>query len=82
MLKGGLSRLSVGPNIYKIPAKDIGVYPTAGTSVGSFDESENWQLYWENVKVLGRKNGSEVITTMADLCTSPTEKTITLDKVT
>ena len=43
------------------------MYPTNGTSVGSFDESDNWQLYWENVKVLGRKNGSDVITTMADL---------------
>lgn len=81
MLKGGLSQLTIGPNIYKIPAKNINVYPTAGTSVGSFDESENWQLYWENVRVLGRKNGSDVITTMADLCTDPTTKTITLDKV-
>lgn len=81
MLKGGLSRLSIGPNIYKIPVKNIGVYPTNGTSVGSFDESENWQLYWENVKVLGRKNGSDVITTMADLSTNPTTKTITIDKV-
>lgn len=82
MLRGGLSRLSIGPNIYKIPANNINVYPTAGTSVGSFDESENWQLYWENVKVLGRKNGSDVITTMADLSTDPTGKTITIDKVT
>ena len=81
MLKGGLSRLSIGPNIYKIPAENINVYPTNGTSVGSFDESENWQLYWENVKVLGRKNGSDVITTMADLSTDPTGKTITIDKV-
>ena len=81
MLKGGLSTLSIGPNIYKIPAKNINVYPTAGTSVGSFDESENWQLYWENVRVLGRKNGSDVITTMADLSTDPTTKTITIDKV-
>lgn len=81
MLMGGLSRLSIGPVIYKIPAENIGVYPTAGTTVGSFDESDNWQLYWKNVKVLGRKNGSEVITTMADLSTSPTTKTITLDKI-
>lgn len=81
MLKGGLSRLSIGPNIYKIPAKNINVYPTTGTSVGSFDESENWQLYWENVRVLGRKNGSDVITTMADLSTDPTSKIITIDKV-
>lgn len=81
MLKGGLSRLSIGPNIYKIPAENIEVYPTAGTTVGSFDESDNWQLYWKNVKVLGRKNESEVITTMADLSTNPTTKTITIDKV-
>ena len=81
MLKGGLSRLTIGPNIYKIPAENIGVYPTNGTSVGSFDESDNWQLYWENVKVLGRKNGSDVITTMADLCTDPTTKTITINNV-
>ena len=81
MIKGGVSRLSIASNIYKIPAKNINVYPTAGTSVGSFDESDNWQLYWENVKVLGKKNGSEVITTMADLSTDPTGKTITIDKV-
>ena len=81
MLRGGLSRLSIGPNIYKIPAENIGVYPTAGTTVGSFDDSDNWQLYWKNVKVLGRKNGSDIITTMADLSTSPTTKTITIDKV-
>lgn len=81
MLKGGLSKLSIGPNIYNIPAKNINVYPTAGTSVGSFDESENWKLYWENVRVLGRKNGSDVITTMANLSTNPTGKTITIDKV-
>lgn len=82
MIKGGVSRLSIASNIYKIPAKNINVYPTAGTSVGSFDESDNWQLYWENVKVLGKKNGSEVITTMADLSTDPTGKIITIDKVT
>lgn len=81
MLKGGLSRLSIGPNIYKIPAENIGVHPAKNTSVGSFDESDNWQLYWENVKVLGKKNESEVITTMADLSTDPTSKTITLDRV-
>jgi hypothetical protein len=80
MLKGGLSRLSIGPNTYKIPAENIGIYPTNGTSVGSFDESNNWTNYWKNVKVLGRKNGSDVITTMADLSTSPTTKTITIDK--
>lgn len=82
MIKGGVSRLSIASNIYKIPAKNINVYPTAGTSVGSFDESDNWQLYWENVKVLGKKNGSEVITTMANLSTDPTGKIITIDKVT
>ena len=72
MLKGGLSRLSIGPNIYKIPAENIGVYPTAGTTIGSFDESNDWKSYWENVKVLGRKNGSDIITTIANLSTSPT----------
>ena len=80
MLKGGVSRLSIGPKIYKIPVENIGIYPTNGTTVGSFDEAENWQLYWKNVKVLGRKNGSDVITTMADLSTNPTTKTITIDK--
>lgn len=81
MLKGGLSRLSIGPNIYKIPAENIGVYPTTGTTVGSFDESNDWKSYWGNVKVLGRKNGSDVITTIANLSTNPTTKTVTLDKV-
>lgn len=81
MIKGGASVLSIASKIYKIPAKNIGVYATNGTSVGSFDESENWQAYWENVKVLGKKNGKEVITTMADLSTDPTGKTITIDKV-
>lgn len=81
MLRGGLSRLSIGPNIYKIPTENIGVYPTTGTTVGSFDESNDWKSYWENVKVLGKKNGSEVITTIANLSTSPTTKTVTLDKV-
>ena len=79
MIRGGLSRLSIGPNIYKIPAKNIGVYSTNGTTVGSFDEAENWQLYWENVKVLGRKDGKEIITNMADLSTDPTTKTITIN---
>lgn len=82
MLRGGLSVLTIGPNIYKIPAKNIGVYPTNGTSVGSFDESNSWRNYWKNVKVLGRKDDKEVITTMADLSTDPTKKTITIDKVT
>lgn len=79
MLKGGLSNLTIGPNIYKIPAENIGVYITNGTSVGSFDESKNWKDYWKNVKVLGRKKGSEVITNMAELSTNPTTKTITID---
>lgn len=82
MLRGGLGRLSIGPNIYKIPAKNVNIYPTNNTTVGSFDEAENWQSYWENVKVLGRKNGSDVITTMADLCTDPTSETITINKAT
>ena len=81
MLKGGMSILTIGPKIYQIPAENIGVYPTAGTSIGSFDESNDWPNYWKNVKVLGRKNGSDVATTMADLSTSPTTKTITIDKV-
>lgn len=55
MLRGGLSVLTIGPNIYKIPAENIGVYVTDGTSVGSFDESTSWGDYWKNVKVLGRK---------------------------
>ena len=82
MLNGGLSILTIGPNIYKIPAENIGVYITNGTSVGSFDESDNWGDYWKNVKVLGRKSGNEVITTMADLSTDPTTKTITIDNAT
>ena len=81
MLRGGLSVLSIGPNIYNIPAKNMRVYPTNNTDVGSFDESSNWVQYWKNVKVLGRKNGSEVLTTMADLSTNPTTKIITIDKI-
>lgn len=81
MIRGGLSRLSIGPNIYKIPAENIGLYPTNNTDVGSFDESSNWTNYWKNVKVLGRKNGSEVLTTMADLSSNPTTKIITIDKI-
>ena len=81
MLKGGLSRLSIGPNIYKIPANNINMYPTSNTSVASFDESSDWESYWGNVKVLGRKNGSEILTTMANLTSSPNLKTITIDKV-
>lgn len=81
MLKGGLNILSIGPKLYKIPAENINIYPTSGTSVGSFDESNDWENYWRNVKVLGRKNGGDIITTMADLSTNPTTKTITIDKV-
>ena len=55
MLKGGLSRLSIGPNTYSIPAENINVFPTNGTSIGSFDESNDWTNYWKNVKVLGKK---------------------------
>ena len=71
MLKGGTSILTIGPKIYQIPAEDIGVYPTNGTSIGSFDESNDWTNYckyrdWET------KNGSDIITTMADLSTNPT----------
>ena len=58
MLKGGLSILTIGPKIYQIPAENIGIYPTNGTSIGSFDESDDWANYWKNVKVLGKKNGS------------------------
>ena len=81
MLRGGLSALSIGPNIYNIPAKNMKLYPTDNTDVGSFDESNNWVNYWKNVKVLGRKNGSEVLTTMADLSSNPTTKIITIDKI-
>ena len=81
MIKGGLSTLSIGPNVYKIPAENIEMYPSNNTSIGSFDESNDWPNYWKNVKVLGKKNGSEVLTTMADLSTNATTKTITIDKV-
>lgn len=81
MLKGGLNILSVGPKIYKIPVENINMFPTNEMSVGSFDESKDWANYWKNVKVLGRKNGSNIITTMADLSSNPTKKIITIDKV-
>ena len=81
MLRGGVSVLSIGPNIYKIPAENIKMYPTSGTDVASFDESNDWPNYWKNVKVLGRKNGSDILTTMANLSSSTTTKTIRLDKV-
>lgn len=81
MLRGGVSVLSIGPKIYKIPAENINMFPTSGTDVGSFDESDDWPNYWKNVKVLGRKNGSDILTTMANLSSSITTKTIKLDKV-
>ena len=81
MIRGGLSRLSIGPNIYKIPAENMKLYPTNNTDVGSFDESSDWTNYWKNVKVLGRKDGSEVLTTMADLSSNPTTDIITIDKI-
>lgn len=81
MIRGGLSRISIGPNIYKIPTGNINVYPTNKTDVGSFDESSDWTNYWKNVKVLGKKNGNEVLTTMADLSSNPTTKIITTDKI-
>ena len=47
-----------------------------------------WVSLWVGLGVfiglcygIGRKNGSDVVTTMADLSTSPTTKTITIDKV-
>lgn len=80
MIKGGLSRLSVGPNIYKIPIANINVSVSNTTTVGSFDESNSWKNYWENVKVTGTKDGAEKITTMADLTENPESKTITLNK--
>lgn len=82
MLRGGLSRLSIGPNVYKIPTENMKLSPASNTTVGSFDESNNWTNYWKNVKVLGKKNGSEVLTTMADLSSKPTDKIIIIDKIT
>lgn len=80
MIRGGLSKISVGPNIYDIPVANINVIVSNGTSVGSFDESDNWKLYWENVKITGTKNGAEKIMTMADLTSDATSKTITANK--
>lgn len=80
MIRGGLSKISVGPNIYAIPVANINVIVSNGTSVGSFDESDNWKLYWENVKITGTKNGAEKIMTMADLTSDATSKTITANK--
>ena len=81
MLRGGLSALSIGPNIYKVPAENLKLFPTSNTEVGSFDESSNWTNYWKNVKVLGRKDGREILTTMADLSSNPTRDTIKIDKI-
>ena len=80
MIKGGLSKISVGPNIYDIPATNINVSVGNTTTVGSFDESDNWQSYWENVKVTGIKDGAEKITTMANLTETPKGNIITLNK--
>lgn len=80
MIKGGLSKISVGPNIYDVPATNINVIVGNTTSVGSFDESDNWKLYWENVKITGTKDGAEKIMTMADLTTDATSNTITTNK--
>lgn len=80
MIKGGLSKISVGPNIYDIPVANINVSISNTTSVGSFDESSNWKLYWENVKITGTKDGAEKIMTMADLTSDATTKTITTNK--
>ena len=80
MIKGGLSKISVGPNIYDVPVTNINVIVGNTTSVGSFDESDNWKLYWENVKITGTKDGAEKIMTMADLTTDATSDTITTNK--
>lgn len=80
MLKGGLSKLSIGPNIYDIPTNNISVIISNTTTIGSFDESDNWQLYWENVKITGTYKGTEKIMTIADLADDPTSKTITVNK--
>ena len=80
MIKGGLSKISVGPNIYDIPVTNINVIVGNTTSVGSFDESDNWKLYWENVKITGTKDGAEKIMTMADLTSDATSDTITTNK--
>ena len=80
MIKGGVSKLSVGPNIYDIPVSNINVSVSNNTTVGSFDESDSWKDYWENVKVIGTKNGAEKMMTMADLTSTPAGNIITLDK--
>lgn len=80
MIRGGLSKISVGPNIYDIPIANINVSINNTTTVGSFDESNNWQSYWENVKVTGIKDGAEKIVTIADLTEAPKANIITLNK--
>lgn len=80
MIRGGLSKISVGPNIYDIPVTNINVSVSNTTTVGSFDESNDWQSYWENVKVTGTKDGAEKIVTMADLVEAPKASIITLNK--
>ena len=80
MIRGGLSKISVGPNIYDIPVKNINVSVGITTSVGSFDESTDWKGYWKNVKVTGTFNGAEKIVTMAELSEDPTSSTITIDR--
>lgn len=80
MIKGGLTKISVGPNIYDMPVTNINVAVGNTTSVGSFDESDNWDLYWQNVIITGTKNGAEKIMTMADLTSKPTGSVITTDK--
>lgn len=79
MIKGGISKLSVGPNIYDIPA-NINVSVSNSTTVGSFDESSDWENYWRNVKVTGKKDGAEKIVKMADLTETPKGNIITLNK--
>ena len=82
MLKGGAYRVSIGPNIYEVPAKNINVSVGNNTSMGSFEEVTNWELYWENVVIKGiNTNGGEVITTASKISDDPTKEVITLNKV-
>lgn len=80
MIRGGLSKISVGPNIYDVPATNINISVSNTTTIGTFDESNNWKLYWENVKITGIKDGVEKIMTAADLTTNATTNTITTNK--
>lgn len=79
MIKGSTNHLAITSKVYTIPAENIGLQLSNNASVMAFDESKNWPLYWKNVIVRGNKDGSEVLTTMADLTTSPTTDTITLN---